>query len=571
MKKILILASNPRKDLNLDREIRDLRDVVESSRNREEFDVEDALAVRVGDLQDLLLDHNPYIVHFCGHGGGRSGLVLESKDGGEQWVRTDALRGLFRLFSTKVKCVVLNACYSEEQADEIVNHIDYVIGMDQEIRDDAAIAFSKGFYRALGYGCTIEEAYEFGCNAIQLEISSSANVRSAIAEPSRRAEVIRAVVNTAIPEHLKPVLRKRQGLIESNSQREKPSTLPPNKKEELQWKLAKEVLEPTPTIEQSGYHYVPSQFVTPQPTPVNPRSAAQPGARPPFISQSRSGSSVSSQDVPRGLLDTSTQTERRGISPRAIAMMSATVGLFFAFGIYQYLKSQSSQFNESTPTLSTAVTTVPDNPDSRFSDSSSKPPEVPVVPPSGGGSKEDSSSGSKDDSSSGSKDSSSDGSKDSSGDGSKDSSGDGSKDSSGDGSKDSSSDGSKDETGKTSPNDSNPADGITSPDPKQAASVAELEGFKALLAHDLVSAKNYFGEAYKHYPEYHSVDEIYHQVLTASTLDNYARADEVSKEKILDEVFQQIVDNYSWGVPEDVLTEMKNALESTLPPAPSSY
>ena len=82
--KILILASNPRKDLNLDREIRDLREVIEKSRNRQEFEVEHAPAVRVGDLQDLFFKHEPQIVHFCGHGSGQQGLVFESNEGGEQ-------------------------------------------------------------------------------------------------------------------------------------------------------------------------------------------------------------------------------------------------------------------------------------------------------------------------------------------------------------------------------------------------------------------------------------------------------------------------------------------------------
>jgi hypothetical protein len=76
MKRILILASNPRKDLNLDREIRDLREVIEKSRSREQFEVEDALAVRVKDLQNLLLKHEPQIVHFCGHGSVSRGWYL---------------------------------------------------------------------------------------------------------------------------------------------------------------------------------------------------------------------------------------------------------------------------------------------------------------------------------------------------------------------------------------------------------------------------------------------------------------------------------------------------------------
>lgn len=243
--KILILASNPRKDLNLDDEIRDLQDVIEKSRNRQEFKVEIAPAVRVGDLQDLLHRHKPQIVHFCGHGSGQQGLVFKGNDGGEQWVRADALSDLFRLFSSNVGCVLLNACYSEEQADAIVNHIDYVIGMNQEIRDDAAIAFSKGFYRALGYECSIEDAYEFGRNAIQLEISGSSKVRSAATEQQRKAEVVDAVATVVIPEHSKPVLKRKTALTQGSALVIPGSSQPLSqiKREEIQLDVAKTLIE----------------------------------------------------------------------------------------------------------------------------------------------------------------------------------------------------------------------------------------------------------------------------------------------------------------------------------------
>jgi hypothetical protein len=213
MIKILILASNPRNDLDLDEEIRDLKDVIHASRNRQEFEVEDALAVRAGDLQELLFKHEPQIVHFCGHGSGESGLIFEGKDGREQWVQTEALRNLFRLFSNKVGCVLLNACYSEEQAEEIVHHIDYVIGMNQAIRDDAAIAFAKGFYRALGYNCSIEEAYEFGCNAIQLEISNGSGCLEERSAAERKLNSTNNVPSVVIPESQKPILKKHPNAI----------------------------------------------------------------------------------------------------------------------------------------------------------------------------------------------------------------------------------------------------------------------------------------------------------------------------------------------------------------------
>jgi formylglycine-generating enzyme required for sulfatase activity len=242
--KILILASNPRKDLNLDREIRDLQQVIERSHNRQQFEVEDALAVRVGDLHDLLFKHRPEIVHFCGHGSGKQGLVFEGNEGGEHWVEAEALSDLFRLFASNVGCVLLNACYSEEQANAIVDHIDYVIGMNQEIRDDAAIAFSKGFYRALGYDCSIKEAFEFGKNAIQLEISGSSKVRSAVTEQQRKAEVVDTVTKIVIPEHLKPILRCKPTLTQDNrvvlgSQQ----PLSQAKREEIQLHVAKALTE----------------------------------------------------------------------------------------------------------------------------------------------------------------------------------------------------------------------------------------------------------------------------------------------------------------------------------------
>ncbi len=50
MKTILILAANPRKDLRLDNEIRDLKNVIERSQNIQKFEVIDELSVQVGYL-----------------------------------------------------------------------------------------------------------------------------------------------------------------------------------------------------------------------------------------------------------------------------------------------------------------------------------------------------------------------------------------------------------------------------------------------------------------------------------------------------------------------------------------
>ena len=65
MKKILILASNPEGDLNLNTEIMNLKRVIENSPNSPQFNVEIELQARPDNLQELFFKYEPRIVHFC--------------------------------------------------------------------------------------------------------------------------------------------------------------------------------------------------------------------------------------------------------------------------------------------------------------------------------------------------------------------------------------------------------------------------------------------------------------------------------------------------------------------------
>ncbi|HEY9707123.1 MAG TPA: CHAT domain-containing protein [Oculatellaceae cyanobacterium] len=170
MKTILILAANPKDttQLGLDEEFREIHGVLGRVGRQDQFVLKQQWAVTSRAVQTAMLDFNPQIVHFSGHGEGNKGLVFEDGTGQVKFVDAEALAGLFKLFAKQVECVILNACYSEVQADAIARHINYVIGMNQPIGDKAAIEFAVGFYNALGAGRTVEDAYEFGCNAIQM-------------------------------------------------------------------------------------------------------------------------------------------------------------------------------------------------------------------------------------------------------------------------------------------------------------------------------------------------------------------------------------------------------------------
>lgn len=169
--KILFLAANPLDTtrLRLDEESRAIEESLAKAKFQDRFDIRMHWAVRVRDLQEFLLRHQPDIVHFSGHGGKSSGIILENVTGNSQAVSARALSKLFSVLRDSVRCVVLNACYSEPQARAIAEHIDYVIGMSESIGDESAIAFASAFYQALGFGKDIQTAFDLGCVQIDLE------------------------------------------------------------------------------------------------------------------------------------------------------------------------------------------------------------------------------------------------------------------------------------------------------------------------------------------------------------------------------------------------------------------
>jgi hypothetical protein len=168
---ILFLAANPRgtQQLRLDEEVKKIEQGLERARQRDHFRLVQKWAVTDDDLRRALLDNEPEIVHFSGHGSGVDGLYFEDDQGKVHEIPGDALARLFELCADHVKCVLLNACYSESQAESIVQHIDNVVGMKKAIGDEAAIKFAVGFYDALGAGRDFEVAYKFGCIAIDLK------------------------------------------------------------------------------------------------------------------------------------------------------------------------------------------------------------------------------------------------------------------------------------------------------------------------------------------------------------------------------------------------------------------
>jgi len=169
--RILFLAANPHdtQPLRLDAEVRAIDQALQRAEFRNCFELRQHWAVQALDIQHHLLRHKPDIVHFSGHGGRASQIILEDISGNSRLVSTSTLRQLFSVLKDNIKCVVLNACYSEQQAEAISQSIGCVIGMSKAIGDEAAIAFAASFYQALGFGRDVRTAFDLGCVQISLE------------------------------------------------------------------------------------------------------------------------------------------------------------------------------------------------------------------------------------------------------------------------------------------------------------------------------------------------------------------------------------------------------------------
>ncbi|MBD0264121.1 MAG: GUN4 domain-containing protein, partial [Tolypothrix sp. Co-bin9] len=229
VKKILVLSANPKgtKTLRLNEEIREIKEGLQLAKKRDSFKIESAEAVRDIDIHRSILNYEPQIIHFSGHGAGEEGLIFEDNTGQQKLVDAAALAGLFDLFADQVECVLLNACYSEIQAKAIAQHINYVIGMSHEIGDKAAIEFAVGFYDGLGAGEGVQFAYDLGCNAINM-----AGIQEHLTPQLLRKEDLHGESINTTPTLTSPLQDARKASVISPSPTLTPPTPPVTKQEE---------------------------------------------------------------------------------------------------------------------------------------------------------------------------------------------------------------------------------------------------------------------------------------------------------------------------------------------------
>lgn len=169
--RILYVGANPetREAVRVDRDLAQISAVIREAPLRNRIVLSSALAVTADELHRSLLDKHPQILHFSGHGTPANAILVEEPTGLPRSIPGDSLLGLLEIFKDGLRLVVLSTCHSEAQARDVASYVEAAVGMAGTIYDDAAMSFSRAFYRALAHGEHLQRAFDLGCSQIKLD------------------------------------------------------------------------------------------------------------------------------------------------------------------------------------------------------------------------------------------------------------------------------------------------------------------------------------------------------------------------------------------------------------------
>lgn len=209
--RILFLSANPwtTSRILVDEEAREIFERIQEGPFRDRFELHKHVATRPRDLQKLLLMHQPHIVHFSGHGNKKQKIILGGTHGRGKTVDQQGLADVLALYSNHVRLVLLNACFTKAQARSISEVINYSIGTGKGIGDKVGVAFAGAFYRALGFGKSVREAFESAkaelaltkiprSRGIELFVSSGISEKDQFPQISTNRETSRRAINTNV-------------------------------------------------------------------------------------------------------------------------------------------------------------------------------------------------------------------------------------------------------------------------------------------------------------------------------------------------------------------------------------
>jgi hypothetical protein len=169
--KVLFLSANPKKTerLRFDKEFKEIHDSIACSKARKNVTLQYKNAINIKDIKNSLQMEDPTIVHFSGHGNSKGEIILEDNKGFPNPISPEEFTKIFISTENKIKCVILNCCYSASVAKSIIKIVDCSIGIETDLEDNLAVVFVSAFYLALGENKDLQLAFDFATNEFLLK------------------------------------------------------------------------------------------------------------------------------------------------------------------------------------------------------------------------------------------------------------------------------------------------------------------------------------------------------------------------------------------------------------------
>jgi hypothetical protein len=149
-------------------------------RRRVQLEVLRAGEVTAERLMEKVTSFRPHLFHFVGHGiaeNGEAFLVIEGPERESRFLEASFLATILR--DSQIKLAVLNACDTGKMptADAItglagaliLDAMPAVVGTTRKVSDDAALLFTREFYRCLLSGVPVEGAVVEARKALSIE------------------------------------------------------------------------------------------------------------------------------------------------------------------------------------------------------------------------------------------------------------------------------------------------------------------------------------------------------------------------------------------------------------------
>ncbi len=150
------------------RTVQSMRKKLHRAARQQRVKIVSAWTTRLVELQQALLENEAQVVHFIGRCGDE-GIGLLDKDGTPTTLRPNRLARLFAPFQRHLRVLVLDQCSSLDLPSLFVEHVSVVVSGPSDTDGQTALEFISSFYRALGFGHSVQAAFELSTSIINTE------------------------------------------------------------------------------------------------------------------------------------------------------------------------------------------------------------------------------------------------------------------------------------------------------------------------------------------------------------------------------------------------------------------